>query len=163
MIFVTVGTQMPFDRLVRAVDDWAGVAGVEVEAQTANGSYRPSHVHATPWLKPDEFRARLERADAVIGHAGMGTILSALEFGKPLLVLPRRGHLGETRNDHQVATARRFGERCWVLVAQTEKHVAPLATQLLERAEGTRVPTAASESLVRRIRDFLDASRKGGG
>jgi len=38
----------------------------------------------------------------------MGTIITALELDKPILVMPRRGDLGETRNDHQLATARRL-------------------------------------------------------
>ena len=47
-------------------------------------------------------------ADAVVAHAGIGTILGALELGKPTVVMPRRAALGEHRNDHQLATARRF-------------------------------------------------------
>ncbi len=36
MIFVTVGEQLPFDRLVRAVDEWAAASGKEVFAQIGN-------------------------------------------------------------------------------------------------------------------------------
>ena len=31
----------------------------------------------------------------MVGHAGMGTIITALQSAKPLLVLPRIGALGE--------------------------------------------------------------------
>ena len=37
MIFVAVGTQFPFDRLIRCVDEWALAHGVEVVAQIAAG------------------------------------------------------------------------------------------------------------------------------
>ena len=40
MIFVTVGSQLPFDRLVRAVDDWAaGNGGAAAFAQIGASSY----------------------------------------------------------------------------------------------------------------------------
>jgi hypothetical protein len=36
----------------------------------------------------------------------MGTILSAAELGKPLILMPRRAKFGEHRNDHQQDTVR---------------------------------------------------------
>jgi len=56
----------------------------------------------------------------VIAHAGMGTILSALQFGRPLIVMPRLAQFGEHRNDHQLATARRLSELDRVDVAFDE-------------------------------------------
>ena len=41
----------------------------------------------------------------VIAHDEMGSIITALEMGKPIVVMPRRAELGEHRNDHQVAAA----------------------------------------------------------
>ena len=61
-------------------------------------------------MSPKECTDRMVAADAIIAHAGMGTILTALEMGKPLLVMPRRAELGEHRNDHQLATAMRFAD-----------------------------------------------------
>ena len=61
-----------------------------------------------------------DSADAIIGHAGIGTIITALQLAKPLLVMPRQGALRETRNDHQLATARRFCNFPSVHVAQDE-------------------------------------------
>ena len=82
MIFVTVGTQIPFDRLVRTVDEWAGRTGrADVFAQIGDSRFAPRHLEAVPSLSPDEFEARFAAADVVVAHAGMGTILGALEFG----------------------------------------------------------------------------------
>ena len=108
MIFVTVGAQMPFDRLVRAVDDWAGRVPAEIFAQIGPSSLRPRHMAWTRFLAPADFLAQVGAADLLVAHAGMGSIITALEYGKPILVMPRRGELGETRNNHQVATTKRF-------------------------------------------------------
>lgn len=41
MIFVAVGTQLPFDRLIRTVDRWAQSSGEPGVAQIADGTYQP--------------------------------------------------------------------------------------------------------------------------
>jgi UDP-N-acetylglucosamine transferase subunit ALG13 len=59
-------------------------------------------------MQPLEFNAAVKSAELIVGHAGTGTIISALHAGKPVVVLARRESLQETRNDHQVATIDRF-------------------------------------------------------
>src|SRR5687767_9745951 len=110
MIFVTVGTQLPFDRMIRAVDEWAGKSGngEEVFAQIGPSDYKPKHIRYSAFIAADEFEHRSREARAVVAHAGMGSIITALTMGKPILVMPRRAAMGEQRNDHQLATARHF-------------------------------------------------------
>lgn len=133
MIFLTIGSHEPFDRLVRAVDDWcaATARGAEVFGQiTDRAGYRPQHFQSVDRVSPEAYRARCREADLIVSHAGMGSIITALTYGKPILVLPRRGHLHETRNDHQYATVRRLGDRPGIFVALTEADLAPLLDRL---------------------------------
>jgi UDP-N-acetylglucosamine transferase subunit ALG13 len=124
MIFLTVGAQMPFDRLVRAVDAWAARGGNDgVFAQIGRARYRPAHLHYTEFLDPRAFREAFTSARVIVAHPGMGTIINALELRKPILVMPRRGDLAETRNDHQLATAERFRELGLVEVALDEREL----------------------------------------
>ena len=123
MIFLTVGTHEPFDRLVRSVDGWCAATGrgAEMFGQiTDHAGYRPSHFEAVASLEPAEYRRRFARADFVISHAGMGSIITALSMQKPIVILPRRGHLRETRNDHQFATMERFAGRPGIFAARDE-------------------------------------------
>jgi hypothetical protein len=69
----------------------------------------------------ERFELRLE--DRLGTAGGMGSILTALQYGKPILVMPRLGRLKETRNDHQVATAQRFREMGKVAVAMDEGEI----------------------------------------
>ncbi|MCC7389715.1 MAG: hypothetical protein IT431_13210 [Phycisphaerales bacterium] len=158
MILVTVGAQMPFDRMTRAVDAWAGERGRrDVFAQIGETDFRPQHLEWTPFLEPEEFRARVEGADILVAHAGMGSILTALQAGKPILVMPRRGDLRETRNDHQVATAKRFLEMGRVEVAFDEDELKQKLDKLdALRAAGT-ISAWASPELLGAIRDFINA------
>lgn len=161
MIFVTVGTQLPFDRLVRAVDEWAGLRGrTDVFAQMGPSEYRPRFIESRPFISPEEHRRRMEGATAVVGHAGMGTIIGALELGKPVLVMPRRAGLGEQRNDHQLATAKRFSELKRVAVAWDESELPARLDELERLVVQERVGSSASETLIGALRRFIDGEHE---
>ena len=156
MIFVTVGAQMPFDRLVGAVDAWAAThPGADVFAQIGPGAREPSHLRWTRFMDPGEFRRRLTASDAVVSHAGMGTILTALEYGRPIVVMPRRGDLRETRNDHQIATAQRFAALGRVRVANDESEVAPWLDRVAELRPAEAIAPTASPELLGALRRFV--------
>jgi UDP-N-acetylglucosamine transferase subunit ALG13 len=156
VIFVTVGHQMPFDRLVRAVDQWAGSCGrADVFAQIGAAVYQPRNIQCAANLPPEEFSERIQRAEAIVSHAGTGTIIAALRHRKPLLVLPRRSDLGETRNDHQLATARRFAERGAILVADDETDLLSKLERLRSFNPSSSVTDCASPQLIKRIREFV--------
>ena len=156
MIFVTVGTQLPFDRLVGAVDRWAGAAeGREVFAQVGATSLSPRHIEYRPTLSPAECRERLAAASAVVAHAGAGTILNALELGKPLLIMPRLAALGEHRNDHQVATAERFAALEPVTVARDEDALMSALDEYDGLATHSVISPFASPELLRALQGFI--------
>ncbi len=156
MIFVTVGAQMPFDRMVRAVDDWAGARGRrDVFAQIGETDYRPRHFEWTAFIEPEDFRRRVAEAHVLVAHAGMGSILTALEAGKPVLVMPRRGDLRETRNDHQVATAKRFHDLGKVAVAFDEHELPAKLDQLESLSASGRISPWASDRLLGALSSFI--------
>lgn len=119
MIFLTVGTQFPFDRLVKAVDELVGRNGFDEQifAQIGDSLYQPRNFKAISSLEKKVFDKHICEASCIISHAGMGTITTALEHHKPLLVMPRLKKYGEAVNDHQLAIARKFEELRHILVA----------------------------------------------
>ncbi len=155
MIFVTVGAQTSFDRLVRTMDEWAASEHREdVEAQIGPGEYIPQHLRWSRFMPPREFRAKMAEASGIVAHAGIGTVLTALDLQKPLLVLPRMCARGETRNDHQLATARYFQEQGWVLAAFSEKELLEKIGQLESPSALPSIRSEASHTLLARIREF---------
>jgi UDP-N-acetylglucosamine transferase subunit ALG13 len=160
MIFATVGTQGRFDRLIRTVDEWAGAHGrADVFAQTGPSDYHSEHIRTERFIDATEFRKRVESASLVISHAGMGSIITALELGKRIIVMPRRASLGEHRNDHQLATAKRFAEQGRITVAFTEQELVDKLDQLQAFAETERLGAQASASLISTIRSFIETGR----
>ena len=156
MIFVTVGHQMPFDRLIRAMDEWAASCSrSDVFAQIGRSDYQPRIIRAQRFLAPGEFDQRMDDATAVVAHAGTGTIIAALERGKPLLVLPRLSKFGETRNDHQVPTAKHFADAGYVLAAGDERELPCRLRDLEKFTPRATIGGTASAELLARLRQFV--------
>jgi UDP-N-acetylglucosamine transferase subunit ALG13 len=161
MIFVTVGSQLPFDRLVGAVDAWAAErADVELFGQVGDTADPPAHFESVSTMSPEEYQRRFAEADLIVGHAGMGTIIAALEVGKPLLMLPRLGSLKESRNDNQVGTARHFRSFESFEVAEAASDIAERMDHMLANLERYRRASdafAVGHGLIEAIREFANA------
>lgn len=160
MIFLTVGSHEPFDRLVAAVDRWCGRApGAQVFAQiTERAEYQPKHLEWVAQLDQAAYRRKCLEATCLISHAGMGSIITALELGKPIVVMPRRGHLQETRNDHQWSTVREFRGKPGIFVADDETTLdAEIQKALLPRHEDERPFLHFAQD---RLISFLSAALK---
>jgi UDP-N-acetylglucosamine transferase subunit ALG13 len=156
VIFVSVGTQLAFDRLISAVDGWAATSpDRKVFAQIGPSRFRPNHIDHAQFISPQECVEHMKAAEAVVAHAGIGTILTALELGKPLVVMPRRADFGEHRNDHQLATARRFAALGRVSVAFDESEVATKLDELHQIAARPQISAEAPQDFVAALRAFI--------
>lgn len=163
MIFVTVGNMDPFDRLIKAVDQWIAEnpTGEKVFAQIGVGVYQPVNCEFVPFLTPSEYRDIFQKSRIVVSHAGMGTIITALELLKPIIIMPKRASLGEQRNDHQLATVRHFQRSKQIIVADTEADLPNVLNRALnaDPASGANELTASEwqpdESLIRFVREFV--------
>lgn len=165
MIFVTIGSMFPFDRLIRAMDVWAAEArpgaeeAEEIVAQIGEGGgYQPVHMRWVPRLERADYAATVARARLVVAHAGVGSIVTAGEMGKPIVVLPRRQHLAEHTSDHQMETVGWLRGKPGVFVADSEADLpACIAAALAagEAASGAPIEPTADPAFVRRLRDFI--------
>lgn len=160
MIFVTIGTQAPFDRLVKAIDEIAPqLNGERIVAQVFESSYQVKNLETVGFLSPDQFNKYFEEARLVVAHAGMGTIISALTQAKPLLILPRLASMGEHRNDHQIATAKKMQDLGYVQVAFDEKELVQKLLQMSTATNGSasspQIRKVASDSLISSVRGYI--------
>lgn len=159
MILVTIGTMLPFDRLVRAVDRWAGEhAEEEVVAQIGErGEYEPKNMRWMRLAAPDEFAGMVDRSRLLVAHAGTGSFLLAAERARPIVLFPRRATFKEHTSDHQLQTARWLREKAGVYVAMTEDELPGAIAAALARPDVAveAVPRYAPAAFVERIREAL--------
>ncbi|MEM7621500.1 MAG: glycosyltransferase [Pseudomonadota bacterium] len=142
MIFLTVGTQLPFDRLVSTVDDWSSInPTANVFGQIGPSSYLPHSVDFKKFLVPSEFNSIIKKTDLIVSHAGVGTVLTALQNKIPIIIMPRKYEFKEHRNNHQMATVKRFANIAGVYVADDEKEL----TQLLHQIGVLKTPSGIND------------------
>ena len=156
MIFVTVGQCLPFDRLTKAVDKWARLRDyADIFAQIGSTTWIPRHMKWANFIKPEEFEQKMKEATAVVAHAGAGTILKALELGKPILVMPRFVKFYESNTEHQLYMAERFQDSGLVTVAIDENDLMVKLDKIHELHGHTPISTIASSRLIQVIHDFI--------
>lgn len=123
MILVTCGTnEQPFDRLVRAAHALSGSEPLLVQY----GSSRVPHGGGdwVDFLPFDDLADRMSAARVVVSHAGVGSIMLARRCGKHPVVVPRRVHLGEAVDDHQLPLGRRLHASGIVTLVEDEARLA---------------------------------------
>lgn len=109
MIFVSVGTQFSFPRLVKLIDQWALNSNLkeEILCQEIN-SYKLEKIKIIKDIEQKKFEGIIERSRLFITHAGMGNIITSQKYKKNTIVMPRRFEFDEHRNNHQVDTCMAF-------------------------------------------------------
>lgn len=164
MIFVTVGTQLPFDRLVRAVDAWAAShPELTVSMQIGESTYVPQHCEWSRFTAPAEWDRLFGNAELVVSHAGMGTILKCMDQEKPLVVMPRRASRGEHRNEHQIATAAHLKGQLGLTVIENDQDLVDALSRPLSDHQLHPPDRSASVGLIGEIRKFLGFGKVIGG
>ncbi len=147
VIFVTVGTTLPFDELVEAVDKLVadGVIKEPVVCQIGHGQYVPKKCEFfrfKPTLDDD-----IARASLVIGHGGTGTVTGLLASGKAFLAVANP--LGV--HDHQrqfLARLSRAMQSLWTADLSE-------LPRLIERARTFRPQAVSGERLTDDLKRFL--------
>lgn len=151
MIFVTVGSHptYPFTRLLEALPL---LAGYELVVQYGPAPPPDGITNARPWLGFAEVLACMRTADAVITHAGAGTIMCARNLGHTPIIVPRLVRHRETVDDHQVELARVFERAGLALVAWNLSELPGLVREVPTRGESR---TVRESSLHRAVRAAL--------
>ena len=114
MILVSLGThERPFYRLVKEVERLVqeGKIKQQVVIQLGYTDYKVKGAKCFKFIEFNKMRDYIKKCDILITHGGVGSITDALGYGKPVIVVPRRKHLNEHSDDHQMQIARLFSKR----------------------------------------------------
>lgn len=126
MIFVILGTQkFQFNRLLQMVDNLIEkkVITEPVFAQVGYSAYQPKYYEYRDFLPEQEFKEKIGSSRLVISHGGIGSMMSCLERGKRVIVVPRNMIHDEHIDNHQYQLASLFKRRGHILMAENEKQL----------------------------------------
>lgn len=134
---MTVGTGLePMMRLLTAVDELAG-EGVLADVFVQSGSnteFRPRFCRHEALVPLEHFEELVRDAELVICHAGAGTAIQVLRAGKTAVMMPRRKHLAEVVDDHQLELVGALAEAGRVVAAYTPEELRPAIIEARRRA-----------------------------
>lgn len=144
MIFLTIGTQLPFDRLVRAVDTIALEVDEPIFGQIGVSAVRPKNFEWVESLTPLDFNSKFLGSRIVVAHAGIGTILAGQAMQKSLVLMARRASFREHRNDHQLATITQMKAIPGIYEAESKDELrvllsSPMLERMEKRASASRI------------------------
>ena len=157
MIFVTVGTQdKPFTRLIHAVEDAVREGKIidEVIVQAGNTEYESDVLKILNYIPFEEFSKYLEKADIIITHGGVGSILSALKLKKRVIAVPRLSKYNEHKNDHQLQVIKKMTDDGYILSCEDEKEIA----KKVEEAKSfvTKEYKSNTENFIKEFNEVLE-------
>ena len=152
MILVTIGLLYGFDRLIREMDEIAGRIAEEVIMQIGETAYEPKNAKYFGFASKEEMDRLYEDARVVICHAGVGSILTALEHGKPIIAVPRRKKYGEHVDDHQLDIAGEMEKEGRITVVCD---VGELEDVLMNASTNSAVKVEKDNRLVRGLKEYL--------
>ena len=155
MIFLTVGTLYPFDRLVEFVDQAVEIGYLKdkIFAQIGSSVCKPRNFEYVATLERDDYEKCFRESSAIISHAGMGTITMALRYQKPLLAIPREKKYGEIVNNHQIDTAEALGRMGHIQFARTPDEFKEKIAKLQSFIPAKR--NSNKEKIVKFIQEYL--------
>ena len=118
MILVVLGTQdKAFPRLLEAVDREIkkGTIKEKVVVQAGQTKYESDNMEILDLVSAPEFDKLVDKADLIITHGGVGSILTAIKKNKRIIAAPRLAKYKEHHNDHQKQIIREFADQGYLL------------------------------------------------
>ena len=117
LIFVTVGTQIPFDRLLKSVEKQIELGNIKekVIVQAGVTNFKSDKMEIVGFIPMNEFKKIIEDAKIIICHGGVGTITDGLKNNKVIIACPRLERFDEAKNDHQKQIVENFGNSGFII------------------------------------------------
>ena len=104
MILVTLGTQdKSFKRLLKAIDKEIENKNIKekVVVQAGYTKYNSDNMEIFDYCSSKKLDSLMKEANLIITHGGVGSILGALKYDKPVIAAARLSKYKEHNNDHQ--------------------------------------------------------------
>ena len=157
MILILLGTQdNSFHRLLDKVQELIDkkVITEKVIVQAGRTKFESKDMEIYSLITEEKLREIMKKADLVITHGGVGSIVMALKMGKKVIAVPRLSAFGEHINDHQIQIIDSFDKQGF-LIGLTEVDEMENA---LEKVKDFKPKKFKSETdhMIKLIENFID-------
>ena len=144
-----------FDRLIREMDRIACELDEQVIMQIGSTDYEPQNCAYSRFISRSDMERFCADARVIVAHAGTGSILTALEHSRPLVLVPRLKKFGEAFDDHQLEIAREMESRGITVVYDMSN-----LQSAVENADTRPIEVKGETALVPMLKEYLDQMGK---
>lgn len=157
MIFCSVGTQAPFERMLGYLSAWSQAnPNVPIIAQVGSDDTYRGSIEASPSIAEPLFSKYFNDSIVVVSHAGMGNIIRSLELGKPIVIVPRESRRGEHINNHQYDTVEHLWNLPCVFVALDQAEFFLALQSALNYSRAENLPDFSErDRLIAHVKSFV--------
>ncbi len=157
MILILLGTQdNSFHRLLEEVQGLIDkkVITEKVVVQAGRTKYESKDMEIHSLMPEEELKEIMKKADLVITHGGVGSIVMALKMEKKVIAVPRLSEFGEHINNHQIQIIETFNSQEFLIGITDLKELG----NALEKAKEFKPKKFKSETehMINLIEEFID-------
>ena len=160
MILVLLGTQNnSFHRLLEKLDELInkGIIDERVLVQAGYTKYESKNMQIFDLIPAEELERYQEKADLIITHGGVGSIISSIKKGKKVIAVPRLHKYQEHINDHQKQIIETFSKKGYIIgledVAELENALLKIPEFIPVKYENNKKDT----KIIKIIEEFIDS------
>ncbi len=142
-----------FERLVRKADELAKTLKEDVVIQKGCTQYKPINSKYYDFVRQDQFEEICRRARVIVTHGGIGSIITPLKFGKPVIVVPRLKKFREHTDDHQLQITKELEKQKRITAVYDIKN---LKAALSETGKTKSAWSEKNNRIKELVKDFID-------
>lgn len=153
MILVLLGTQdKPFTRLLDSIEKIE--SNQKIIVQAGNTEYFSNKMEIFDLISSDELHELIKKADLIITHGGVGSIIECLRLNKKIIAAARLKEYGEHVNNHQSEIIEEFEKEGYILKLDDFNDL----QKTIKKAEKFKLKKFSSNNnkLLKIIEDYID-------
>lgn len=157
MILVLLGTQNnSFRRLLEEIEKNIDDKTIqeEVIVQAGYTKYESDKMTIFDLIPKDDLEKYEEKANLIITHGGVGSIINSIRKEKKVIALPRLHEYGEHVNNHQIEIVEEFNKEGYIIginkVENLKEAIIKSETFVPKKFQGN------NEIMLRTIQEFID-------
>ena len=157
MILVLLGTQNnSFNRLLEEIEKNIknGTIKEEVIVQAGYTKFETDKMKIIDLMSKEQLEKFQDKADLIITHGGVGSIISSIEKGKKVIAVPRMHEYGEHVNNHQKEIVKDFNDKGYIIGIEKVEDLKQAIIKSKDFEQKKYHPN--NEKMLKIIEEFID-------
>ena len=157
MILVMLGTQNnSFERLLKELDRLKKnkIIKEKIIVQSGYTKYSSADMEIFDFIDKDKLEEYQDKADIIITHGGVGSIISSLKKDKKVIAIPRLKKYDEHVNDHQLDIVESFSNNGYIIGIKEVKELESAYKNIKKFKPKKYIPN--NSKIIKIVEDFIN-------